>query len=210
MKLKFLFVIIFSVSIAGIGQELSPFKVNRIKVIGKNKAQTEKMKKALTIFEKVMNDDNFKQELKTKKFESDCDDKEFLCKDDRFKDLTTKQILEKIWAGSETNYQPEENNTADIYWFAENRGVLGWFGNSGCKIYGYGYPNSKNIHTYTCYLDDKNTDFTEIVGHIAHEWTHKLGFAHHPDDNPKRKSTVPYTFGNLVAEHATKWIALEN
>lgn len=174
-KLTSLIALTFSYPLLIFGQQLPAFKVNGIEVVGKTKARTEKMKKALVIFEKVMKDVDFQKELRAKIFKSDTDD-------DEFKNFTTEQIIQKIYAGGE-EYKVDTDNTADIYWYADKKGWWQRQLDSKCSKIGYGYPSEKEIYTYTCLLDDDDL-MGKLVGHIAHEWSHKIGFVH------KRNTTM--------------------
>jgi len=181
---------------AALGQHLPVFRVNAIEIRGKTASQTEKMKLAARIFEKVLNDPEFQKELATKTFKSDRED-------DLVPNPTATQVIEKIYEGSE-RYKPEHNHAADIYWYAEKKSF--WKRLTGnCDTIGYGYPGERKIFTYTCLIDEEGS-MAELVGNLAHEWSHKLGFRHRADDHSEKYETVPYVFGDLVEEHAAKWI----
>jgi hypothetical protein len=195
MKYKFLFPIFLTFAVAAFGQSLPEFKVNALKLDGRNKARESKMRQALTIFEKVMNDTAFQSELQTLVFQFDVED-------DPHRNLSNRQIVEKIYAAKE-HYKTHENNTADIYWVAKKRNFfVSAF--AGCSVLGYGDEDGDEIFTYPCFLD--NNDLPEIAGHIAHEWTHKLGFAQDFDNHPKRDETVSYAFGYLIRKHLKKYL----
>lgn len=176
------------------GQNFPEFKVKALKVDGKESKRTNKMKRALKIFEKVMNDAEFQNELQKLNFQSDRED-------DPFKNLTTQQVLKKIYAAKE-HYSSDDNNTADIYWITKRRSFFSRF--TECSVLGYGNEDKSEIYSYTCFTD--NNEIEELVGHIAHEWTHKLGFVHAFEDNSKRDYTVSYSFGNLVTKHSEKYL----
>lgn len=204
MKLSVLTTIIIVFPLLTFGQQFPPFKVKAIEVKGLTIIQTEKMKRATVIFEKVMNDMEFQEELKIKTFKSDRPD-------DLIQNPTSEQVIEKIYGASEPYYQPETNHTADIYWYEVKQS---WWqrnvSNRNCKTIGYSYLQrngyEQKIFSYDCFLGNKKTEFSKIVGHIAHEWSHKLGFQHQTDPHPERPLTVPYTFGDLVAKYAEKYI----
>lgn len=196
MKKLLILLLIFAFPILVAGQQIPAFKVNAVELRGITSAQTEKMKRAARIFENVMNDPEFQGELRTRTFKSDDDD-------DLIKDPSAEQVIEKLYAGSEL-YKPEPNNSADIYWFAKKTSFWRKITDK-CDTIGYGYQGHKNIYTYTCLLDEKDS-MAKLVGHIAHEWSHKLGFTHRDDDDSHIDLTVPYVFGDLVAKHAVKWL----
>jgi len=186
-------------SVLTMGQHLPAFRVNAIEIKGKTAFQTEKMKRAAYIFEKVLNDPEFHKELGTKTFKSDRED-------DLVPDPTAGLVIEKIYAAAEL-YKPEPNNTADIYWYAEKKSF--WKRLTGkCETIGYGYPGEKKIFTYTCLIEEEGS-LAELAGNLAHEWSHKLGFKHRAEDHSEKYDTVPYVFGDLVEEHAARLIAAE-
>jgi len=194
---KFLIpLLMFAFPVLVSGQQFPVFSVNLIEIEGKTAAQTEKMKRAAKIFERVMNDPEFQGELRSQTFKSDDDD-------DLITDPTAEQVIEKIYAAAEL-YKPEPNNTADIYWYAKKTGFWRKITDK-CDTIGYGFQGQKSIYTYTCLLDEKDS-MAKLVGHIAHEWSHKLGFTHRDDDDSGIDLTVPYVFGDLVARHAARWI----
>lgn len=183
--------------VLAMGQQLPEFRVNAVEIRGLNASRTEKMKRAALIFEKVLNDPGFQKELETKTFRSDR-------KDDLVQNPTARQVIEKIYAAGEL-YKPEPNNTADIYWYAEKKNFWKRLTRE-CDSIGYGYPGEKGIFTYTCLIDEEGS-MAEVVGNLAHEWSHKLGFVHLAKDHSERHLTVPYVFGDLVEEHAERLIA---
>jgi hypothetical protein len=196
MKIYSILLLTIALQAAAFGQHQPVFRVNAIEIKGKTAFQTEKMKRAARIFEQVLNDPEFQKELATKTFKSDRDD-------DLVPDPTAPQVIEKIYAAAE-KYNPEPNHAADIYWYAEKKSF--WKKLTGkCNTIGYGYPGERKIFTYTCLIDQEDS-MAELVGNLAHEWSHKLGFKHRDEYHPGKYQTVPYVFGDLVEEHAAKWI----
>lgn len=192
--IRSLLMLAFPVLVAG--QQFPNFKVNAVELRGITNAQTAKMRRAARIFENVMNDPEFQSELQTKTFKSDDGD-------DLITDPTATPVIEKIYAAAEL-YKPEPNNTADIYWIAKKTSFWRKMTDK-CETIGFGYQGQKNIYTYTCLLDEEDS-MAKLVGHIAHEWSHKLGFTHRDDDDSGIDLTVPYVFGDLVAKHAVRWL----
>ncbi|MDH3530444.1 MAG: hypothetical protein OEQ28_12845 [Acidobacteriota bacterium] len=195
MKKLSILMLTVALPVLAAGQQFPEFRVNVIEIKGRSYSQTEKMKRAVTIFENVLNDAAFQKELTTKTFKSDRDD-------DLVPDPTASRVIEKIYAGREL-YNPEPNNAADIYWYAEKTGLWKRM-TDRCNTIGYGYPGEKEIYTYTCLLKEKDS-LAKLAGHIAHEWSHKLGFVHRAEDHAERHLTVPYVFGDLVFKHAARW-----
>ena len=195
-----LLLLLIALPVLAVGQQFPVFRVNAIEIKGRNVSQTEKMKRAASIFENVLNDAEFQKELETESFKSDRDD-------DLIPNPTAGRVIEKIYEAGE-RYKPEPNNAADIYWFAKKTGFWERV-TDRCNTIGFGYPGVKEIYTYTCLLDEKDS-MAKLVGHIAHEWSHKLGFVHQAKDHSDIYRTVPYVFGDLVAKHAVKWITPDN
>jgi hypothetical protein len=196
MKCAALLFCSFVFQVSASGQQLPKFQVAATDLTAKTATQEEKMRRALAVFEQVMNDECFQKELVTLKFHSDSSD-------DPYRNLSTRQAVEKIYEAKE-HYTLSADNRADIYWAVEKRNRLARLF-KGCSV-GYGYPKDKEFYTYSCFLDDEGTDLSDIAGHIAHEWSHKLGFVHQLDDHDKRDDTVPYAFGYLVRDHAKKYV----
>ena len=182
-----------------VGQQFPIFKVNTIKIKGRSASQTAKMKRAADIFEDILNDAEFQKEFQTKSFKSDR-------QGDLVQNPTAGPVIEKVYAAGES-YKREPNNTADIYWYAKKPSFWKRLRNN-CDTFGYGYPGEQEIYTYTCFLKERGS-MARLVGHIAHEWSHKLGFIHRPKYHSEIHLTVPYVFGDLVAKHAAKRIASE-
>ena len=183
-----------------VGQGLPRFDVNVKRIQGKTAAQKEKMKRALNIFEQVMNDESFREELLGSRFHSDKDD-------DPFKNWSTQQIVTAIYKAAEEYENSKPNYTADINWIVKGRGFFTrTISDRDCSTIGFFDYEENAIITYTCFFDDEEKELSLIVGHVAHEWTHALGFVHKYDDHPRRDETVPYTFGNLVSKYADKYI----
>lgn len=80
---------------------------------------------------------------------------------------TAAQVWAKICSGRE-NWRPTEDNQVDAYQEVYN-------GTSGT----IGYVNSVNsdtIHSNSYYMNQY--DPSTIAGHVAHEWSHLLGYSH--------------------------------
>lgn len=191
---------LFVLQSSALGQRLPRFQVEAKKLKTKTAAQEEKMRRALAVFEKVMNDELFQKELLDQpNFYSDSDK-------DPYRGWTTQRVVEKIYEAAEAydNYLPD--NIADINWVVKKRDFLyRMIFDRDCSTIGFfDYKKDDAIITYTCFFDDEEQKLSRIVGHVAHEWTHALGFVHKFDNHPKRDETVPYAFGDLVEEHAKR------
>lgn len=63
---------------------------------------------------------------------------------------------------------------------------------------GYSRPNEEWIYTNESFFDSATE--SELAGHFAHEWCHKIGFKHSKFkwQDANRDSSVPYAIGKLV------------
>jgi hypothetical protein len=63
---------------------------------------------------------------------------------------------------------------------------------------GYSLPKDEWIHTYESFFESASE--SELAGHFAHEWCHKIGFKHSKFkwQDANRDSSVPYAIGKLV------------
>ncbi len=179
--------------------ELPEFHVNleiRNLPNGKYSMYFDDMEKAAKTFESVMNDKEFQKELLELNFHFDTEN-------DPNKVLSTAQIVSKIYDAKEENGDSGTISTADIYWILKKaKPRAKWKG-----INGYRNKGSKFINTYSYYFRNSlsSNNKHDIVGHLAHEWSHTLGFLHKNKPHDNRSKTVPYAFGNLVKKHAKKY-----
>ena len=176
------------------GQPLPMFKAHGDSIVGLTAEREQQMKAALHIFELVMNDTAFQRALLNTKFVFDVPN-------DPNINLSTLQIVSKIYAGKEF-YKPMEDNVANVHWIIvkKRRPIF-----TRHPALGEGAEDGVEIFTYTWFFD--SGDIAEITGHIAHEWSHKIGFEHAFHPHPGRDDTVPYAFGYLVRDFAKKYIS---
>jgi hypothetical protein len=61
-----------------------------------------------------------------------------------------------------------------------------------------GLPEEDWVHTKQLFFESATE--SQLAGHFAHEWCHKLGFSHsrYKWQDPNREYSVPYAIGNLV------------
>ncbi len=66
------------------------------------------------------------------------------------------------------------------------------------KTKGKGLPEEDWVHTNQMFFEAASE--SQLAGHFAHEWCHKLGFCHsrYKWQDPNRQYSVPYAIGNLV------------
>lgn len=170
------------------------FRVSADSVRGLAPAQGQKMQQALRIFEQVMNDTAFQRALARKKFHYDR-------KRDVHRGMITAQVMAEVWAAKE-RFTTAPDGTANIFWYVRDKPKPGWGKN---LTMGGGGSKSKTFYTNSWFVD-KEDDLDGLIGHAAHEWTHKLRFQHKQKSHKRRDETFPYVFGYLVREHAKKYV----
>ena len=175
------------------GTTLPVFKVTGNRIEGLNATREDKMEQALRIFEKIMNDPAFQKELLSSKFKFD------VIGDPNAR-FTTKQVVDKIYAGREW-YKDTANNTADINWEVKPK-KRPYFTEPEIGIEP---QQDSTIYTYTWFFD-KSDNLPDLVGQVAHEWLLKLGFEHAFKRHRLIERTVPFIFGNLVTKYATHYL----
>lgn len=171
-------------------QQLPRFYVRIVGLTAVDSDEEATMRRAIRIFEKVMNDTTFQRRLMDTSFVFDLPN-------DPMRNLSSKQIVDTLFSGREW-YSNVSDNTADIIWICNQRKKRPLFSNT----IGYGNENDSLINTYRWVMRTYKVE--NIVGNLAHEWSHKVGFDHQDDSHPERSKTVPYLFGNLVVIFAKK------
>ncbi|MEO5891962.1 MAG: hypothetical protein ABIQ31_17070 [Ferruginibacter sp.] len=166
------------------------FSVKIQSLAGFNSTQEQFVKRAMHKFEAVMNTSLLKERILM--FDT--------ITGHGFEDnsgLTNREIYEKLMAGSET-YNPEKKFQADLFLILEENHSPFFSLNPAI---GFGLPGSKEITTYTWWFDKASE--ARYAGHIAHEWSHKVGFDHSFEPTSVRQFSVPYAFGNIIEELTT-------
>lgn len=174
-------------------QSLIHFKVSGDKIMGIKGEREKTMFEALKLFEKVMNEKEFQKELANFPFMFDSGN-------DPNRVLSSNEIASKILEGREF-YQNKIDNNANINWIIQKKRKPLF---SRYPAIGYGNENDIEIYTYTWFFD--NSTFDKIAGHVAHEWSHKLGFKHQFNPHSERDKTVPYALGDLVTKYSKKYL----
>lgn len=196
-KNRIAWVLCFFISFSSVyvyGQSLPRFRVHADSLRAINENDLQKMKAAMSLFEEVMNDTSFRNALLAKTFYFDV-------AGDQNKLLSTKEIVDKIFAAREF-YRDSADGVANLFWIIEKKNKPIFTRNPAI---GYGDAGEVEIYTYTWFFwQEDRENLAAIAGHIAHEWSHKLGFQHLFNPHKKRKFTVPYAFGYLVKEYAIK------
>lgn len=223
MKKLFLILLIFVSPL--MGQELPLFKVRQAEIKSLKPKQASKMRIALALFAEVMNNKEFQKDLlalerinepnavipaaeKNKKYK--------VAKADRNYQLTTRQIIDRIYSGKEFFDSEEADNEADIFWHIRKESYCTgiWLVNRKCGIRGstphvFSNPvktSDNAIFTNSWFIDEivsGKQDMQDLTEHIGHEWTHKFSFLDTGDEVEKGKFELfPYIFGNLVFKYA--------
>lgn len=106
-----------------------------------------------------------------------------------FEIYTNKQVFEMIQQAHEVPGNVTDGSV-DLYLELLNGG--------GGSTVGYGNPGNETIYTYSEWFDAQTE--ASIADHIAHEWTHKIGFDHakYAWQDKNRDRSVPYGIGELV------------
>lgn len=103
-------------------------------------------------------------------------------------DLSRDQIYQKLMSGRE-DLSSEMDQEADIFLRVDRSNRRG--------VIGYTSPSTKWQTIYGWALSRYSIDF--ITGNLAHEWCHKVGFAHDYYSTASRPYSVPYAVGDFVA-----------
>jgi hypothetical protein len=160
-------------------------------LVGCTEARVVRMREALVIFESIMNDSVFRKDLLSQTFVYDVPN-------DPNGDLTSRQAVERLFRGRE-NYKSDDDNTANIHWTVytarKERPPGEW------AVIGYTTPQEAMIYTYAWFFDGEE-NLVDLVGHIAHEWSHKVGFDHCCQPHTGGERTLPYLSGDLVRTYA--------
>jgi len=165
--------------------------VNLVETNGYAEDQMVKIRRAIVLIERVMNSLTFKYAILN--FRRNAGKKRsFSFKKDeqtRFKEYSNEKVYSKIMEAKQ-QVGNVQDGSMDLYLALVP-------GGDGITI-GYGYPQSKEIYTYSEYFN-RATD-ASLANHLVHEWCHKIGFDHafYTWQDKNRDFSVPYAVGNLV------------
>lgn len=222
---KFLIVVFLIGCAANIyAQDLPTFKVKAQEIKGSNSKQETAMRKALQIFEEIMNDTQFKTDIlalervtdpNAEVADDDYDKKYKVAADDENSKFTTEQIIRRLYSGKEFFDSENKDNEADIFWHTQkrNRCIAFFF---SCNIRGSTLEaaseppeeSDRIIYLNSWFIKEivnEEQKFYNLVEHISHEWTHKFGFLDTGSEINKGKFILfPYVWGRVVEKHAKK------
>lgn len=136
--------------------------------------QTYKLVKAFAIMESVFNSQVFGEW---------CTNSKFTTTKDSGEQVFRKLLMADQGNGDEVDYEAEFYIEIDNSWKPLTK-VVGWT-NPGTK---WQWVNQKFFNNFT---------EVELAGHLAHEYCHKIGYAHKSASDHK---SVPYSVGYKVSE----------
>lgn len=138
-----------------------------------NEAQTAKLNEAIEVLAQIMNSENFRQAvISKKKFTNNLG-------------RTNQEIYDHIMTGQEL-HNPTSIGSMDF--------SVTMYYSSG-KVVGYTYPMASVVHTNSKFYNKYGK--CEIAKNLGHEWTHQLGYTH---SSASDSDSVPYSVGNIIYE----------
>jgi hypothetical protein len=163
----------------------APMRVSLGKVTGYSAAERTKLDGAMKLLGDVLNSREFRDAVLASKF----DGKPGFASDTR----SPQEVYATIRAAKE-NYTSQADGEVDLNVNLES---FSWFQR---KVVGYTTPSSDTITTNRRFFS--GFDQSEIAGHLAHEWLHKIGFDHDFNATARRPFSVPYELGELIEKLA--------
>jgi hypothetical protein len=156
-------------------------RVSLGKVTGYSTTERQKLDQATKLMADVLNSKEFRDAVLSAEF----DGKPGFASDDR----SPAEVYATIRAAKE-NYTDAADGEVDLNLNLEN---FSWFQRN---VVGYTTESSDTLTTNRKFFS--GYDATEVAGHLAHEWLHKLGFEHDFKATARRPDSVPYELGELV------------
>ncbi len=160
-------------------------RVSLGKVTGYSTTERQKLDQATKLMADVLNSKEFRDAVLSAEF----DGKPGFASDDR----SPTEVYATIRAAKE-NYTDAADGEVDLNLNLEN---FSWFQRN---VVGYTTESSDTLTTNRKFFS--GYDATEVAGHLAHEWLHKLGFEHDFKATARRPDSVPYELGELVEKLA--------
>lgn len=159
----------------------APMRVSLGQVTGYSPAERQKLDRATTLMANVLNSREFRDAVLSAEFAG----KPGFASDTR----SPQEVYATIRAARE-NYTDAADGEVDLNLKLEN---FSWFQR---HTVGYTTESSDTLTTNRRFYS--GFDETEVAGHLAHEWLHKLGFEHDFNATARRPDSVPYELGELV------------
>ena len=164
-------------------------EIKVIKTQNYSEIQLQKISNAVKKMEKVFNSKVFKYQVLA--FESQGKigfsyKKNWFSSFEKFKNDQVYHFIMNPKEGITEN----ETATIELYLSLESGDLI--------NIKEMSLPEELWIHTNLMFFELATE--SELAGHFAHEWCHKLGFCHSKYNwqDPNRNYSVPYAIGNLV------------
>ncbi|MDP3569143.1 MAG: hypothetical protein Q8S42_00865 [Archangium sp.] len=159
----------------------APMRVSLGKVTGYSAAERQKLDKATQLMGNVLNSQEFRDAVLSADFAG----KPGFASETR----SPQDVYAAIRAAKE-NYTDAADGEVDLNVKLEN---MSWFQRN---VVGYTTESSDTLTTNRRFFS--GFEPSEMAGHLAHEWLHKLGFEHDFKATARRPDSVPYELGDLV------------
>ena len=156
-------------------------RVSLGKVTGYTAPERQKLEQATKLMADVLNSTEFRDAVLSAEFGG----KPGFASETR----SPREIYSTIRAGKE-NYTASADGEVDLNLKLEN---FSWFQRN---VVGYTTESSDTLTTNRKFYS--GYEASEVAGHLAHEWLHKLGFEHDFKATTRRPDSVPYELGELV------------
>lgn len=149
-----------------------------IKSDTKDLARLQRYKEAADLMVRVVNSDEFRQEVLAHKFNG--------APGFASTGNSPQEVLGKLIGGSEVLSPGVDHVWSwDVVFYRANNSTVG-----------YTYPNVTTLWVNTKFMDQY--DLADIARNQVHEITHKLGFGHDFKPTKRRPYSVPYAVGSIV------------
>lgn len=159
----------------------APMRVSLGRVTGYTAPERQKLDSATKLMADVLNSKEFRDAVLSAEFAG----KPGFASDTR----SPQEVYATIRAAKE-NYTDAADGEVDLNLNLEN---FSWFQR---HTVGYTTESSDTLTTNRSFFS--GFDASEVAGHLAHEWLHKLGFEHDFKATARRPDSVPYELGELV------------
>ena len=159
----------------------APMRVSLGKVTGYTAPERQKLEQATKLIADVLNSREFRDAVLSAEFAG----KPGFANETR----SPKDVYAAIRAAQES-YTDGADGEVDLNVKLEN---FSWFQR---KTVGYTTESSDTLTTNRRFFS--GFEPSEVAGHLAHEWLHKLGFEHDFKPTARRPDSVPYELGELV------------
>jgi hypothetical protein len=162
----------------------NPLKVNVLGLKGADGRDEDRIQRALSIINDVVNSEEFRSQILNMKYS--IGNRSYAGYSQTTS--TPEQVLAKILEATE-NFSGGEKHSIDLFleMYYERSSTVG-----------YTSPKDKVIHMNRYF--HANYTAEEAAGNIFHEWLHKVGFNHSKRNNAERPHSVPYKLGKLLSQ----------